>query len=176
MQRVFFIADTHFGHPGVLNFRDQFTTVDEHDEFVVGEINETVNPTDTLIILGDAIITPYGVKAFTDIRCRNIIIVPGNHDGERFNLMHVPNIRIMGNYEYKDRDIIKGMRIVGSHIPINPACLDRWNLNIHGHLHDYCLLDKRFLCLSAEAVNYTPVTKEWIAERFLERGVYDNAC
>ena len=102
MQRVYFIADTHFGHPGALRFRDQFTTVDAHDEFIVDQINTTVNPKDTLIIAGDAIITPYGVKAFMEIRCQNIILVPGNHDGERFNLMHVPNIRVMGNYEYKD--------------------------------------------------------------------------
>lgn len=69
-----------------------------------------------------------------------------------------------------------------THIPIHPDSLERWKGNIHGHLHsnrvmttDYChgdmfeVIDSRYLCVSMEHINYTPISWDEVKKRFEEQ-------
>lgn len=51
---IYFISDLHFGHEGILRLeRDQFKSIEEHDEYIIKKINKQVKITDELWILGD---------------------------------------------------------------------------------------------------------------------------
>lgn len=52
MNRIFVVADTHFGHKKVTEFRP-FHTVEGHDRTIVRLWNETVRNGDTVWHLGD---------------------------------------------------------------------------------------------------------------------------
>ena len=53
MSQVFFIGDTHFGHDNALRFRTQFSSIQEHDEFIIERWNKTVHKRDLVYHLGD---------------------------------------------------------------------------------------------------------------------------
>lgn len=158
MQKRYYLADTHFGHGDkILRFRPQFKSAEEHDQYIVDQINAVVNPTDSLYLAGDVCITEAGYKALYQINCQNMYLVQGNHDGER---CAIPNVfkRVLGSMECR----IKKEYGIITHIPVHESCLDRWAFNIHGHLHDESLIDPRYVCVSCEQTNYRPVDIDWI--------------
>lgn len=163
------IADLHLGHgPGILKIRPQFKTVEEHDKFVVDNINAVVNPNDTLYLPGDIVIRESGWFWLHKLNCWNIILIPGNHCGERTPVRDVFFKSITG--AHARRLPSSNIGAVFTHIPIHPSCLDRWTVNVHGHLHDQVIDDPRYLCVSCEAVNYKPINMEEIRDIFKSRG------
>ena len=75
-----FIADLHFGHDFVAVLRESNST-EEHDEFIIDEINSSVNDGDILWILGDI-----GIRTDEEtldkvgrLKGRKMLI-SGNHD------------------------------------------------------------------------------------------------
>ena len=59
MNRVFITSDTHFCHKNIMSYepeaRGHFHSISEHDEQIIQNWNETVNPNDTVWHLGDVI-------------------------------------------------------------------------------------------------------------------------
>ena len=61
MPKVFFTADTHFGHANVIRFDDRpFGSVDEMDEELIRRWNSKVGTEDFVYVLGDMIWKTYG--------------------------------------------------------------------------------------------------------------------
>jgi len=175
MHKVVFIADAHLAHGGVrsdgsprgiLAARKQFKTEAEHDSEIIANIDAVANPTDTLVLAGDIVIGTAGYELIKNLQCRNKILVAGNHDGERARIEHYVYQQIRGAYEFK----YQGLWFVVTHIPVHPSQLDRWDVNVHGHLHEDEIDDCRYICISAEQTDYQPVTKEWIYQRYLAKG------
>lgn len=86
MSAIFFTADHHFGHPGIIGMCQRpFTDVDEMDEAFVEEWNAVVRRGDTVWHLGD-----FAHKANAE-RCQSIFgrlngrknLVLGSHDKEK---------------------------------------------------------------------------------------------
>lgn len=97
---VFFISDTHLGHGNIMKYvkrpqlrshemdrvkagDEDFRVCDESikqmDDEIIDAINATVAPDDTLFHLGDFAWRNH--REYRDrIRCRNIVLVIGNHD------------------------------------------------------------------------------------------------
>lgn len=166
---AYVIADLHLGQgEGILRARPQFNTVTEHDQFVIDRINEVVNPNDTLYLLGDIVIGERGWVYINQLECRNLVLVPGNHCGERTPIRDVFFKSITGAHARR----LPGSRIgaVFTHIPIHPACLERWTINVHGHLHEETIDDPRYLCVSCEAVDYRPISMVDIRDIYKSRG------
>ena len=79
----FITADTHFGHSRVLEFNGgrPFKTIEEHDEALIQNWNQTVHKKDKILHLGD--VSFYGKQKTKDIISRlngYKILVMGNHD------------------------------------------------------------------------------------------------
>jgi calcineurin-like phosphoesterase family protein len=77
-----FTADTHFGHANILRHCSRpWTTVEEMDRALIDSINRSVREEDVLFHLGDFCFRPEQAEAYRGrIRCRNVVLVPGNHD------------------------------------------------------------------------------------------------
>jgi calcineurin-like phosphoesterase family protein len=130
--------------------RRGFTNEIEMNDLIISNWNKTVNKKDVTIILGDITME----KANYDIlNCLNGIkhIVLGNHDeGQHTKVLQQYVNRIYGMLEYKG--------FILTHCPVHPSQLDfRYSFNIHGHVHSNSLDDPRYINVSAEVINYTPV-------------------
>lgn len=125
--------------------------------------NAVVAPEDRVYHLGDVAFS----KTIPPLNGR-IILLGGNHD-DRLGFRH-----------YADAlpwrlDDIRGSVAVGgcvlTHIPVHPSQLERFAANIHGHLHEKVVLDddmrpdKRYVNVSVEQTDYTPVDLSAILRR-----------
>lgn len=164
--RKFVTADLHLAHgPAILRFRDQFSSPQEHDDHVIWSINQTVGENSTLVIAGDVAIKAEGWERLRDLKCRNVVIVPGNHCGERSRIALPEHFRLVGVEVIR----LPGTRLGAAitHVPVHPQCLDRWHVNLHGHLHEQVILgDDRYVCVSLEQNNYRPIAVETLVPRF----------
>lgn len=161
--KEFVISDLHFGHEGILKYRTQFKTIEEHDNFIINNWNKVVTPQDKVYVLGDVCWKKKDLEKIKLLNGKKILIA-GNHDilGAKNYLKVFKDIRGLwkkGNYWL-------------SHAPLHPDHL-RNRKNIHGHLHDLEIeerlyfdyvkdemvtsKDTRYINVSCEQVNYTPV-------------------
>lgn len=148
--KTFFISDLHLGHENMAKHRGFQSSV-EHDEHLIKQWNSVVLKKDTVFILGDITMEKKNFYPLLD-RLNGIKkVIMGNHDKPQ----HVDRLKkyvnfICGTMNYKG--------LILTHIPIHESCFeDRYKLNVHGHIHDYNLSDERYINVSADNVNYTPV-------------------
>lgn len=151
MNRVFFIGDTHFGHRKIIQFEADarpFATIEEHDETLIARWNSVVRPKDTVWHLGDVL---FGRHSFSMLPRLNGYkrLVLGNHDRYAVGLYAEHFTSICGAAEYKG--------CILTHIPVHESQFHRYAANIHGHTHSKKLVDPRYICVSAEHHNLTPV-------------------
>ena len=152
MNRVFVIADTHFGHKKIITPEFEgalrpFATIEEHDEELIKRWNAAVKPKDTVWHLGDVL---FGKATFALLPRLNGIkkLVMGNHDRypsarylEHFNI-------VLGAAEVRD--------CIFTHIPVADTQFSRYRANLHGHMHSKKMADKRYICVSAEHTGLAP--------------------
>jgi calcineurin-like phosphoesterase family protein len=147
--KVWFTADTHFGHGNIIKYcqrphlsaeekrraaqdtrgrwRVSDETVRRHDEELLDAINSRVNPEDTLWIVGDFCMGGRNEAEHYrgQIRCRNVYLVWGNHD-------HRANGSVF------DDTLEQGMiRVDGQDIWLNHYPCRSWNKRFHGAWHLY---------------------------------------
>lgn len=91
--KTWLMADTHFGHKsqrgGIISMmcrvkpgtNELFESIEEHDAFLINEINSVVERGDRLIVVGDF---AWGnpEQYVKRIKCKNIDLVLGNHDNK----------------------------------------------------------------------------------------------
>lgn len=158
MRDVYFIADTHFSHKGIIEFEKtkkyrKFSSIEEHDEELVKRWNSVVQPKDTVWHLGDVVFGRQNLPILGRLNGYKRLVM-GNHDryGAEEYLKYFATVH--GIVEYK------GMIL--SHVPVHVDQLKRWPFNVHGHLHTKRVLDQRYFCVSCEQINLTPVSLDFI--------------
>ena len=183
----FFIADLHFGHKNIVNFKDDagnllrpFDTVQDMEEAMIQYHNEIVKPTDKVYMLGDIAFNTRGLMQVN--RMNGIkILIKGNHDQSPLN-----RYIEAGFQDIRGVDVRNGL--VFTHVPIHPSELGRFGCNVHGHLHAQRVrkargvdaktgtvlysndIDPRFLCVSAEHTNLRPISYDEMIERIVAQG------
>ena len=141
---IWVISDLHFGHKNIIRHeRQQFVSIEEHDEFIIKALNYYVKPTDILYILGDI----GNVELVPKINGRKFLI-RGNHD-KRDKIVY------LGYFiEVYDTPVYIAKNIVLSHEPI---MVNDHIYNVHGHLHTAVLDSKNHLNLSIHQADYKPL-------------------
>lgn len=177
MSTTFVISDTHFGHDNILKFerddgtrlRPQFTTTTEMDEHMIERWNSVVRPQDKVYHLGDVAMKKQYIGLLH--RCNgHKRLVRGNHD-------------IFSTKTYLEVfEEIHGIRVFEglalTHVPLHPDCIKKQWTNIHGHLHNNhgpMHLGVKYLNVSVEMIDYTPVSLEELRDEIAFRQVSGNA-
>lgn len=175
MSRVLYISDTHFGHKNICKYRDRFTSVLEHNEFVFDSICSTVTKADNLWILGDIVFAQEDVHYIERIKkyCLSLNIVLGNHDSDAQERQEILKrlIYIADN----THTLAKRNEYWISHYPIHPDEL-RGKLNIHGHVHSKTIDDNRYINVCCENVGYAPVTYQDIKDGWRSGSHKNSLC
>ena len=113
MSNIWFTSDTHFGHANIVkgcsnwvdtsNCRD-FSSIEDHDNYLIEQINKKVKPTDILWHLGDFGLGFAWKERLPEIRrkinCKTIRLVLGNHDHIIENAVRTSKLKTV---EEKDR-------------------------------------------------------------------------
>ena len=179
MPETFLVGDPHFGHRNIIKFTDKngnrirpFDTVEEHDETLVANWNNAVSEKDKVYVLGDVVINRRALPIFDRLNGDKVLI-KGNHDLFRLD-SYTPYFRDIRAYH-----VMGGERLIISHIPIHTSQLERFRANIHAHTHQNVVLndigvpDVRYLCLSMEHINFTPISFNVVKDILRDRGVYE---
>ncbi len=151
---IYIISDLHIGHANMASKRG-FALVKDHDEHLIKGISEVMTKRDKIYLLGDLSMEKNNYQWLSDIP-GVIHVVLGNHD----RAQHVQSLIDLG-VKASSYVVDKKRRIILSHIPIHPSQLDRFNLNIHGHIHEEKLDElkyaHKYINVSAEVLDYKPV-------------------
>lgn len=126
--RTYFTADLHFNCPGLVEQTRPWTTVEDHDQYLLDCINEVVGRRDRLIILGD-LCKGRPFKWRQKIVCTNIWFVLGNHDNRN------QTANCFGADRTRDSLMVKlspECRVFCSHYPHA-----HWPSSHHGVCHAY---------------------------------------
>jgi calcineurin-like phosphoesterase family protein len=169
----FWTSDWHLGHFNIIKYcKRPFSSLKEMDETIISNCNRIVQPEDTLFFLGDFCLSKSSEaseaprKAFdyyrSQIKCKNIIFVGGNHDNRGGGQCKTP-IESM---------VIKhgGQRIFLTHDPKHAK--EEYKFNLTGHVHEkfgrFNKLGKKSIIvnLSVEQWNYEPVNISDIYEAY----------
>lgn len=119
----------------------------------------------------------------------NIFFTADTHFNHAKVIQFESTTRNFSTIEEHDETLIKNWNdrvrpkygFVMSHVPLHPDSVERWGLNVHGHLHsnsvkdvfksyagnsdgvtDITPLDKRYFCVSVEQHNLAPVSLDEI--------------
>ena len=149
--KVYFTSDLHLGMPGILevtNRHKRFKSIEEHDDFLLRKINETVQLEDRLYILGD-IGSKHGIERLkNEVQCKDVRIVFGNHDIGNKSVQWFRHNFVEAEHllEYRTAN----NRFVLSHYPMlvwNQSF--RGSINLFGHCHNNIFMyDQIFRTLS----------------------------
>lgn len=78
---IYFTSDLHFWHKNVIRYCSRpFSTVEEMNEIMIKNWNDTVKPDDIVYCLGDFSLAMRPVEAYTSRLNGVKYLVPGNHD------------------------------------------------------------------------------------------------
>lgn len=129
MANVFLTSDTHFGHRNIMKFEPiarPFHYIQEHDEYLIEQWNNTVGVNDVVWHLGDVLFGKHNFPILDRLNGTKHLIL-GNHD--RFDMS------LYAEYFKKIKSSWKMDDLLMTHIPIHPNQFYRFDGNIHGHLH-----------------------------------------
>lgn len=168
MGRIFLISDTHFGHEKCWSvFKNAeglpmrpFKSTEEMDETMVANWNKAVTKRDTVWHLGDVSISKTKLPILQRLNGIKKLVL-GNHDIHGIDEYRKYFSEVVPLFQYKKKAIF-------THIPLHPDSINRWGINIHGHLHHRVVLasnnlpDPRYVNVSVEQINYTPKAIEEI--------------
>lgn len=189
MSRIFVIADTHFGHtnswakfkrPDGSPLRP-FSSTEEMDETMVERWNSVVRPQDHVYHLGDVCIAKHNLDICLRLNGHKRL-VRGNHDiFKTKDYLRVGFEEIYGCRVFLPNEQQGIPGAILSHIPLHPDSVKRWAINVHGHTHDKGVtlptdipelrtFDPRYICVSVEQTDYTPVLLSDLLKRHSERG------
>ncbi|MDR1484120.1 MAG: metallophosphoesterase [Planctomycetaceae bacterium] len=164
---TFFIADPHFGHEAIIRFANRsFESVDEMNRVISDNWNRVVLPEDEIFVLGDFAvgIELDAIKSIIASLNGHKIFVFGNHD----RLISFSWWRDESGFQEVSRfPLLLNDFYILSHEPLYMNATMPY-LNIFGHVHAndiYRDVSPHGFCVSAERLNYTPISLTEIKER-----------
>lgn len=170
---IFFTSDLHFGHENIIMLAERpFSSLEDMEQALIGNINERVGRNDTLYILGDFSFGQaqrYSNKIRARIECKQVHLIRGNHD-KSYDLESP--FSTVGDYKELK---IEGRKFVLFHFPIQHPSWNgcqRGSIHLHGHIHskgmEYNLFQRNQgiarYDVGVDANGFYPVSAEEIVE------------
>ena len=165
MSKIFFTADTHFGHKNIIKFSNRpYESAQDMDEALINNWNSKVSPDDVVYHLGDVgLCSSSNLRKILDRLHGKIYLVRGNHESAADSCSSSFEW-IKDYYELvvDDEDAYQGKRlIVLSHYAMrvwNSSHHGTWHLygHTHGNLED--LIDSLSFDVGVDCHEYSPIS------------------
>lgn len=155
MSIVRYYSDPHFHHRNMA-IKREFKNEIEMNEHIINEWNKIVCKKDVTWILGDITMEKDNYEILNKLNGIKKIVL-GNHDKPQHikSLLNYCNL-VCSSFKKGIKELKSN--IILTHIPIHESEINRFKYNIHGHVHDKSLSDKRYINVSAEVIDYKPKT------------------
>ena len=149
--KVYFTSDPHFGHDN-LNAKLRKLTTEDADALIIKNWNKTVlYANDKVYIVGDLTMEKHNfIEKYVSQLNGEIIVIGGNHDNRKCcKKLQELGITVMGCLEYNG--------YIVTHIPVRYEQAKEFRGNIHGHIHSYEIPSYRYINVSCDMNNFTPL-------------------
>lgn len=164
--KIFFIADTHFGHENIIKYENRpFQSVEDMDNSLISNWNSVVSNQDQVFLLGD--FSMYNKDKSVNI-CRqlngNKILIKGNHDKKSNQFYFDCGFKTVIEYPI----VFQNFWIL-SHEPMYVNSNMPY-ANIFGHIHNnpmFKSFTNQTYCVSVERIEYTPIDFDKIKHNML---------
>lgn len=165
-------SDWHFDHKnaygkrGFIGTREDFSTIEEMNSYIIKSINQTVSGEDTLYVLGDAAFStpPRAYELLTQINGA-LVIIKGNHDSSK-------TLKYLENHNYKlsngkDKFTIvevglrkkrNGVVYYLTHLPFSVRSYKTNIKSLCGHIHEQYADDINTLNVGIDSPEITELT------------------
>lgn len=150
MANVWFISDIHAGHKNIHKFRTQFSSEEEHYEYVKEEYHKVVTKRDKVFMLGDIAFTQERLEDVGKWTAEKKVLIVGNHCTD-----HIKMEEIVKHFD-EVHSLLKYKRFWLSHAPLHPNEL-RGKYNLHGHVHFATVEDSRYFNCCLENTDFKPI-------------------
>lgn len=165
----FYTADLHLGHSRIIGLCGRpYADVADMDAKLISNINDVVGPDDELWILGDFTLKS-SRKTVVDyreaIRCQNVHLVLGNHDGAKYAVYEACFASVSRLASIKSV-VVLGVKIVLCHYAMrtwNNIGHGAWQLYGHSHGNLAQLQGYRSLDVGVDCWGMSPVSEERLA-------------
>jgi calcineurin-like phosphoesterase family protein len=155
-KRVWFTADTHFGHQRTLELSKRpFDSIEEHDRELVKLWNQTVGENDVVFHLGD--FGDYGVREFLN---GNIILLYGNYERDEFmNDGSAARQTLKQKYGFADVNDGVWMDIpaLGDIRMVHEPGSNPGKFTLFGHIHKLQMVRHGGLNVGVDCHNFRPI-------------------
>lgn len=185
----YFIGDPHFFHQSMTKWRP-FETVEEHNETLLNNWNSTVTASDEVFVVGDVVFggLKENIYYLNALNGKKILIV-GNHDrcfaANKNHYNHVSRyLEVFDVVLQHARVTYEGVEFLVNHFPYDGdhtkkdrysqyRMIDNGVPLIHAHTHSTEFFSRSEngtpqMCVSAEAIRFTPISLGDITKRFKE--------
>lgn len=173
-QKIFVIGCTHFGHETALSFKNRktgeltrnFDTIEEHDQLLIDNWNNTVSDDDIVYHLGDVAFCkqPKALSIIRQLKGQKRLVL-GNHDNEWLHAFIRNQDERMFTKIYVDLPL-PNFGVILSHRPLHVSQRFDFDsksylLNVHAHVHSDTLSDKAaYFNACAENIGMKPILLE----------------
>jgi len=159
---IWVISDTHFYHENIIGYCNRpFSNVHEMNQCIVENWNSKVKDGDIVYHLGDVWMEKDEDTWYllSNLKGRKRLIL-GNHDDGKSQVLHKHFQKIMVWRHFREFGLLL------THVPVHPGTLnDKVSVNVHGHIHQNRIDDKRYKNVCVEHTNYGPVNIEELRVR-----------
>lgn len=168
-----YIGDLHLGWDRLIGDRQHmFSSVQEHDDYVMQKLHESIGVHDTLVITGD-VGRGEALERLCELECKSKVLALGNHDVDKSRYFEqlLPIFAKMVGIWYTHSSWV-------THCPIHEREFRNRCFNIHAHKHNSDVLtedgqwDWRYINTSAEMVNFTPLSINELVQRQVQRYIH----
>ena len=158
--KIFLIGDTHFMHKNIIKYCNRpFKDIEEMTESLIKNWNSVVDHNDIVYVVGDFALC--GKQKIIEIGNRlngRKHLILGNHDRASIATYREAGFEFVYNHSI----VLDDFYII-SHIPMVGISVNAPFANVFAHVHDdptYKDCSCRSFCVSAERINYTPISFE----------------
>lgn len=179
---IYFTSDLHLGHANIIKYcKRPFTSVEEMNDTLISNINDTVATNHQLYILGDYSFLPAEetIELSKRIKCKNVYLIRGNHDKLQDGIYFKAGLKstAYNMFTYYHELKFNKIKYILCHFPFltwNQS--GRKSINVHGHCHgDETILElnsqTRRIDVGVDCFNYKPISIVEI-EKIMKERVY----
>lgn len=158
MAKVWFTADTHFGHKRTLELSKRpFESVEEMDQVLIDNWNKIVGDDDIVYHLGD-----FGDYSRSLSLNGRIILLFGNYERSDVNRGNIKTELLSVGYNFYS--VYEQNKIYYQDFPMvhEPSKLNDFEFGLFGHIHKLQMVRRNGLNVGVDCHNYKPIDLETV--------------
>ena len=167
MSKIWFTADTHFGHQRTLELSKRlYSNVEEMNWDMVKKWNSVVDEEDTVYHLGD-----FGDLEFAKLLNGNIILLFGNYEWDEFKRYYelsideyIENLKDGWYFEevYAEHEIVMEFSNNEYSLVHEPSNANPHRFKLFGHIHKLQMVKRNGLNVGVDCHDFYPIDLETV--------------